>query len=229
MKKDSYGADYYAQPGDAYLKVAEAKMARLAAVFREKCGISSALDIGCAHGVLVRCLRNLGVEAYGVDVSDAAFDMASPETRPYLNIADIENDRLPFKEGTFEAVIALEVFEHLKDLSATLEQLRRVLKSEGYLYITTPLPVIDSKPGQFVIGRGWHRLDETHINVHGRGYWKRLMADYGFSYLGLFPEVLASTPSEFWPMRYISRLPGGSRLRAVISGAYLFRRMKCSV
>src|SRR5919109_521312 len=41
------------------------------------------LDVGCAKGFLVECLRDRGVEAYGFDVSEYALGEVRPDIRRY--------------------------------------------------------------------------------------------------------------------------------------------------
>jgi len=60
--------------------------------------------------------------------------IAQPEKK--IIGADVAN--LPFKEQTFDVVICREVIEHVPDADATFQEIRRVLKPEGYLLITTP-------------------------------------------------------------------------------------------
>jgi len=56
-------------------------------------------------------------------------------------INNIETEPLPFDEGTFDAVVFLEVFEHLhKDPVASLEHIHTGLKLDGMLMLTTPNP-----------------------------------------------------------------------------------------
>jgi len=44
----------------------------------------TALDAGCAMGFLVEALRERGVEAYGVDISEYAISQVHPSVKPYL-------------------------------------------------------------------------------------------------------------------------------------------------
>lgn len=58
-------------------------------------GVKTVFDIGCAKGFLVKALRSLGVEAYGIDVSDYAIELADPGVRPYLRkmgVQDLASD-----------------------------------------------------------------------------------------------------------------------------------------
>lgn len=56
----------------------------------------------------------------------------------FTNI-NIERDSLPFADDTFDVVLLCEVLEHFtNDPMKALLQLKRVLKPEGYLILTTP-------------------------------------------------------------------------------------------
>lgn len=46
------------------------------------------LDVGCAFGYLVKGLRELGVDAYGIDISEYALDKADEDVKPYLAKGD---------------------------------------------------------------------------------------------------------------------------------------------
>jgi 2-polyprenyl-3-methyl-5-hydroxy-6-metoxy-1,4-benzoquinol methylase len=95
------------------------------------------LDAGCAFGFVVEALRELDVDAEGVDVSFFAIDHASPGARGHVRQGSLL-DRLPFDDGGFDVVTALETLEHLppESIPAAVGELRRV--SRGYLLATIP-------------------------------------------------------------------------------------------
>src|SRR5437870_13556529 len=47
------------------------------------------LDVGCAKGFLVECLRDRGVEAYGFDISEYAISQVRRDVRPYCKVASV--------------------------------------------------------------------------------------------------------------------------------------------
>lgn len=95
------------------------------------------LDVGCALGFVVEALREVGVEAYGVDVSQFAVDHAAPGARGFLQRGDLGSG-LPFADGHFDLVSALEILEHLEpgNVPAALRELRRI--TSAYVVVTTP-------------------------------------------------------------------------------------------
>jgi SAM-dependent methyltransferase len=96
------------------------------------------LEGGCGLGSHVYALSKNGYQAVGVDYA--------PETVAYLNrtipeldirLADVRN--LPFEDESFDAYWSLGVIEHFWDgYSEIAEEMFRVLKSGGYLFITFP-------------------------------------------------------------------------------------------
>jgi SAM-dependent methyltransferase len=95
------------------------------------------LDAGCAFGFVVEALRELDLDAEGVDVSYFAIDHASPGARGHVRQGSLL-DRLPFADGDFDVVTALETLEHLppESIPAAISELRRV--SRGYVLATIP-------------------------------------------------------------------------------------------
>jgi SAM-dependent methyltransferase len=53
----------------------------------------------------------------------------------------IDLSRMPeFADGSFDTIIAIDVFEHISDDGAAFRECRRVLKDGGYLIISVPMP-----------------------------------------------------------------------------------------
>ena len=61
------------------------------------------LDVGCAKGFLVKDLLELGIDAYGIDVSEYAILNCEPEVIGRLQIGSA--DSLPFPDNSFELVL----------------------------------------------------------------------------------------------------------------------------
>ena len=104
---------------------------------------SKYLDIGCGDGGLLVSLNNRYGFGYGIDLSPKIISLARRNIKEQkiknvvIKKANIE-DGLPFKNGTFDAVTFLAVLEHLFDPIAALQEVYRVMKKKGILYLEVP-------------------------------------------------------------------------------------------
>jgi SAM-dependent methyltransferase len=55
-----------------------------------------------------------------------------------VDIANLNSEKLPYPDASFDAVTATEVVEHLEDHRAVLRDLHRVLKPGGLCILSTP-------------------------------------------------------------------------------------------
>ena len=94
------------------------------------------LDVGCANGFLLDEARRRGWEAHGVEPSKHATDYAKGKLN--LNVKNGTVEEAAFPEGFFDAIVMLDVLEHLVAPKDTLLELRRILKNDGILYVSTP-------------------------------------------------------------------------------------------
>jgi SAM-dependent methyltransferase len=99
--------------------------------------VCTVLDVGCATGYLVEVLRERGLDAEGCDFSQFAVDHATPGAAGHVRVADLFG-RLPWEDGAFELVTALEILEHLPPgrVGGALAELARVCG--GHLFATIP-------------------------------------------------------------------------------------------
>ncbi|MBI2709224.1 MAG: class I SAM-dependent methyltransferase [Actinobacteria bacterium] len=84
------------------------------------------LEVGVGEGEVAERLRSRwpGVALCAVDLPDPALAASWRERGLAGSFADIE--RLPFADGTFDLVLAIEVLEHVPDPPAALRELGRV-------------------------------------------------------------------------------------------------------
>jgi len=160
-KRDFYDQDYYQKhifEFDIVIPFFSIIATTLVKKFRPK----RLLDIGCAKGALVYCLNELGVEAYGVDVSEYATSQAPKALRQVLFNLDVESKRLPFEAETFDMITATEIVEHLQNHNHLTSEIKRVLKLGGIVFITTPKRHWD------ILMRIATGPEPTHINVHSK-------------------------------------------------------------
>lgn len=93
----------------------------------------SFLEIGCAAGpVLVSLCANTGARGFGIDISPAsvALQLARRGKAKYDALC-APADELPFADATFDAVLSLDVLEHLQRPEVFMAEIARVLKPGG--------------------------------------------------------------------------------------------------
>ncbi len=95
------------------------------------------LDWGCGLGQLTDLLRSRGAEVTAFDFRPELEDGAH-RLEQFADIeAQVSSDpvRLPFPDAAFAGVLSLGVLEHVEHPDASLEELRRVLRPGGTLYV----------------------------------------------------------------------------------------------
>jgi SAM-dependent methyltransferase len=110
------------------------------------------LDAGCGTGNFERFIADKPVPPIVVDGIDGSAGMLRSAQRRCRNLdfvrfaaADL-NERLPFDDETFDCVVSINVLYALQDQDAAIRELLRVLKPEGRLVISSPLPTYRVSP-----------------------------------------------------------------------------------
>jgi SAM-dependent methyltransferase len=100
---------------------------------------SVVLDVGCADGRGTVRLAERGYVVIGVELLDSLLRSmrARPETRDLVACRG-DATSLPIADASVDGVALIEVLEHIPDTTATLAEVRRVLKSGGRVCIAVP-------------------------------------------------------------------------------------------
>jgi len=133
----------------------------ITAVFPEA---NSFLDIGCAKGFLVRCLREAGKDCWGIDFSSWAINHAESMSASFLRLSDV-ND-FPF-DRKFDVLLALSILETL-----TEPQIRDLLTRARKGTKTAIFAVIPSyeSPGEEEHLK-LEDQDLSHVTIRSRTWW----------------------------------------------------------
>jgi SAM-dependent methyltransferase len=100
------------------------------------------LELGAGHGGFVALLEASGYEAVGVEVSAWAVDHARRAFAVRMLHGPLEDHHLT--PGSFDAVVAMDVAEHLDDPLSTFGHCARLLARDGVLALQTPCrPALD--------------------------------------------------------------------------------------
>jgi SAM-dependent methyltransferase len=100
----------------------------------------SVLNIGVGRGGLENILLKKGVFVSCLDPNESSIDRLREQYELGERAQVGFSQSMPFSSGQFDAVVMSEVLEHLSDevLSSTLDEVRRVLKSDGRFIGTVP-------------------------------------------------------------------------------------------
>jgi ubiquinone/menaquinone biosynthesis C-methylase UbiE len=133
------------------------------------------LDIGCAKGFLVKDLLAAcpGLEVYGIDVSRYALMQCEPEAIGRLHLGSA--DDLPFPDGSFAAVLAINSLHNLPRARClkALQEMQRLAPGRGFVQVDSY-----RTPAQKEIFESWVLTAEHHDYPDG---WKTLFAEAGYS------------------------------------------------
>lgn len=92
------------------------------------------LDLGCGTGLYHPVLAPLVVKLVGVDSSPEMLNRArqlSDDLSLGTELVPGSAENLPFRDATFDLVIAYDVLHHVREIRAVAEEVRRVLKPGG--------------------------------------------------------------------------------------------------
>jgi len=136
------------------------------------------LDFGCAKGFLVQAFRQLGHNAYGVDISNYAIQNSHTNARPFLSL--ISNTlKIPVDWPKFDWVIAKDVLEHIQpnELFSYLCDLRKISSN---ILVIVPL----GNGSRYYIED--YELDLSHYIREDLDWWINILAAAGFSTTGTY-------------------------------------------
>jgi SAM-dependent methyltransferase len=133
------------------------------------------LDVACGEGSLSRLAALAGLEAHGVDISEAAIRIAAREAQTASVVAD--GERLPYADASFDYVTSIGSLEHYLHPLQGVREMARVLTPDGLALVLVPntfgllhnvwtafrtgWPVDDGQPIQrYATRRQWEALLE---------------------------------------------------------------------
>ncbi len=123
------------------------------------------LDAGCALGFLVKALRDLGVEAYGIDISEYAIAHTDESIRPFCRVCSL-TDPLPSDfPAQFDLITCIEVMEHLPEADGKVA-IKNLCQHTNTLLFSSTASNDDNDP--------------THLNVRQSDFWAGAFAEAGF-------------------------------------------------
>lgn len=120
------------------------------------------LDLGCRDGMLTRFYA-AGNEVVGVDIDRKALALAQQSLEIETTWVDL-NAEWPFKEESFDAIVACEIVEHLYCLDGFLNSVRASLRPNGIFIGSVPNAFRIRNRMKFLFGNDFE-TDPTHVRI----------------------------------------------------------------
>ncbi len=177
--------------------------------------LRSVLDVGCgAGGYTMQHAEALGVpleRVTGVDYHPDHLTVA--RQRFQTERVDLEREKLPFDDGSFELIICNQVLEHMKNVFWVLAEMDRVLAVGGVLAVGVPNLTSLLNRSVLLVGRQPVTIDIG--GPHVRGFAHRSFRDFLLRHPGYRLETQLGSSLYPWPAklgaeRLARRLPGFS-------------------
>ncbi len=133
---DFYAGDYNCVSLAKAVHIYQDKALRLLRRFNPGRKPLKLLDVGCEDGDFSVRIMGGGYVVYGLDIR--AKEVAKAKKRGIRAVQGSAESRFPFASGSFDAVYAGDIIEHLYDTDFFIREVRRVLKQGGVFVVTTP-------------------------------------------------------------------------------------------
>jgi ubiquinone/menaquinone biosynthesis C-methylase UbiE len=175
------------------------------------------LDIGAGTGRFGRSFAAAGDDYVGVDRSLSMLREFAQRAQQRPPLAQADGENLPFRDGTFDAVLMVQVFGGMHGWRRVLAEARRVLRPRGVLLIgrvAAPADGLDARLKQRLV----ELLAARHIAVDR----KNVLEDVERSLAGTAARrtvTVATWSAERTPRRYLDRQRTGARFAALSAAA----------
>jgi SAM-dependent methyltransferase len=137
--------------------------------------IESVLDFGCGWGGYLTEAKALGLDAVGIEIDHRKISFLKERG---LNAVYGDILERPFAAETFDAVVAEQVFEHLYEPGRYLDEIRRVLKPGGLVYVA--VPNLGGLAATFR-GKNWDMVHPaSHVRYFNRQRLATFLEEHGF-------------------------------------------------
>ncbi len=180
-------------------------------------GKGALLDIGCGYGHFIEIMRDRGWTVTGIEPSERTSEFAGSKG---LDVIRTVIEDASFPEGSFDAITAFYVLEHLFDPLAALNKIKALLKPGGVLVLRVPHTTPIVKALRFAgIGNNLYDLP-FHLYDFSPETMIRLLEKAGYCGIKIAPGCPTVPPRR--SERLISSLMGtAGRMLHTVSGGRL--------
>lgn len=148
------------------------------------------LDYGCGQASYLCDFHDRGIAISGAEIASHLVEACRNNGLDVHKVDDFSH--IPFKDGTFDIVYLMQVFEHLRDPHGFMKELARILKNGGTLYLALPNA---ASIWRKVFGENWVSgwFAPFHLFFYNRDMLAKMAEEHGFDVV----ESWSRTP-ESW-------------------------------
>jgi 2-polyprenyl-3-methyl-5-hydroxy-6-metoxy-1,4-benzoquinol methylase len=136
----------------------------------------SFLDVGCATGLLLNHMSEKGWACRGVEVCRDSAEYAARNFGLDIHVSTLEEASFP--DRYFDAVHSSHLIEHLTDPYGFLLEVKRILKPDGCMILTTPNAAGFQAR---VARRTWRSAIPDHVYLFSKKTMRKLLDRAGFA------------------------------------------------
>jgi 2-polyprenyl-3-methyl-5-hydroxy-6-metoxy-1,4-benzoquinol methylase len=142
------------------------------------------VDYGCACGYFLQILRlvNPKHDVYGIDIDPDVVQHARNNLGQDRIFCQSCEEKIPLKDNSVDLILCFELVEHIADnenLVLMFNEWNRLLKSDGYAFVTTPNCSFQQRVVFSLMGRKWIFKDPLrHPNVFNERRLRALVEPY---------------------------------------------------
>jgi SAM-dependent methyltransferase len=160
------------------------------------------LDVGASAGIIVGELGRVFGEVVGIDIDEGGIErgrrfLTGPNQE--LRVGDAMN--IPYGDETFDVVVLNHVYEHIPDAGRAFDEVWRILRPGGIVYVASPNRLAAIEPHHKLVGLSWlpGRAADLYLRAAGKGdrYYERPRTFHGLK------RLTARFELEDWTLRII--------------------------
>ena len=152
------------------------------------------LEVGCSSGALTERIAAMGCQVTGIEVRPEAAAKARKFVEQVL-VGDVATMPLPLAPSSFDAILLIDVLEHLGDPTGALRRLFPLLREGGRIVVAIPNVAHWSVRLRLLVGRFDYEdsgiLDRTHVRFYTRETARAMLEEAGLEIqeTDLVPDV----------------------------------------
>lgn len=145
------------------------------------------LDVGCSKGFIGKILKDFNFELYGIELDREDAKIAKKYYKE-IRVANLELKKNLFKKIFFDIIIMADIIEHLRNSSEIVGYLKKFLKKDGMLILSTGNIANLYVRLKLLFGNFDYEergiLDKTHLKLFTLKTFRQLATNAGLKIVG---------------------------------------------